>query len=204
MNWERDDPGFALAASACIPNHAVLPRAFTTSNLPAFLFASIGSHQMVASIPADDKPQTMIKCQGRPRTASKAAIPDVDDLPTPSSCHLAQDLAFCLSFLAGFFSSGCPPTQMGEHRSTLQTGDQQLQPIEPRHKDRTPLGWIEITRFDPFQASCFCGTNRTQPFRLQALTLLQDAFVPDHIDFLLRLPQCFDFLIGSFPQIVHD
>src|SRR5512139_1119397 len=161
MNRERNDTCFSLTASACIPDQVVMPGTSTSGNLPAFLLLSIGSDQVVSRVPADDKTKTVIECQSCPGTASKAAIPDVDDLPTPSVCHFSQDFAFQLSFFAGFLAACGPPSQVGQHRSTLQTCDQQLQPIEARHKDRTPAGRIEITWLDPLQTGCFCGTHCT-------------------------------------------
>ncbi len=93
---------------------------------------------------------------------------------------------------------------MSQPRCPFQTSHQDLQPVDPRHKDGSLCGWIEIARFDPFQACCFGGAHCTQAFRLQTLRLFQHAFVPDHIGCFFLLKQSLYLFIGSFPQVFQD
>ena len=81
---DRKEACLALATTACIPHQAVVPGTFAAGDFPTFLFSPIGSNnEVVLFVPTEDKPQTVIEGQGRPRTACKAAVPDVDDLATP-------------------------------------------------------------------------------------------------------------------------
>jgi hypothetical protein len=83
MDGERDDPRLAFTSSTGITDQAMVPGMFAPSDFPAFLFASIGSNQMVAEVPTHDKTQMMIQGECRLRTASKTAIPDVENFSTP-------------------------------------------------------------------------------------------------------------------------
>src|SRR5512141_1570466 len=135
MDRKSNDPCFPLTSSAGIPHQAVVPGTFAASDFPAFLFASIRSNQMVADVPANDKPQTLIQCQGGPGTTCKAAIPQVNDLPAPYSGYFSQDFAFYFSFRAGLFAPRGPPTQVRQHRRPFHACDQHLQPVETWHKN---------------------------------------------------------------------
>jgi len=112
VNRASDDTGPALATSAGIPNQTLFPGTLAAHDLPDFLFASIGSQQVIPFVPAQDETEMVIQGQSGPGTAGKATIPDVEYLPTPYSCHFAQDFAFFYPLLAGFFSPGGPPTQV--------------------------------------------------------------------------------------------
>src|SRR6186997_1806567 len=83
MDGKGNDACFSFTSSACIPDHAMVPRPFGPSDFPAFLFAAIGTHQMVANVPAYNKTKLMIQSQGSPGTACKPTVPQVNNLPAP-------------------------------------------------------------------------------------------------------------------------
>ena len=112
MKGSSDNACLALTTSAGIPHHAVFPGTFATHDFPGFVFASIGSDEMVLAVPAQDKTQVLIQRQCRPGSTRKPAIPDMHDLSPPQFCHFSQDFAFFQPFLAGFFTPGGPPTQV--------------------------------------------------------------------------------------------
>jgi len=125
-NGESNNACFTFAATTGIPQVAMLPGMFSLAELTGFAYLSKFVHKRVILRPAQDEASAMQESLGQPGVTSITAIPDMQHFFAPYPVNVAQDILFCISFLALCFAPGDPPAHVRQRGSSFAPNHQDL------------------------------------------------------------------------------
>src|SRR5689334_19336365 len=121
---------------------------------------------------------------------------------TPGPHALPQQTAQFGLLLARPLAAFRPPAHRCEGGCATAPQNEQPQPVQTRHTNRTTAGWVEEPRTDAFEAARFAGAHRTQIVVLDRLGLFQHTAIPDEKWLLATRAQGLNASIGLLPEPV--